>query len=116
MPDFRHRRHSTDMRRIPPIHALLLAALLLLAQLQGVMHGISHLSDQGGVHDVAATHALVCPDCAAFAQAGAAPVPVMSAALLDPPADIVIVASALLCGAATTPACYQSRAPPSAHA
>ncbi len=104
------------MRRILPIHALLVAALLLLAQLQGVMHGISHLGNQSGVPDVAATHALVCPDCAAFAQAGAAPVPVMSAALLDPPADIVIVASALLCAAAAAASCYQSRAPPHAYA
>ena len=36
------------MRRSPIVRSLLLAALLWLAQMQGVVHGISHLGTPGG--------------------------------------------------------------------
>lgn len=103
------------MRRFPPLHAFLFAALLWVAQMQGVVHGISHLGgDQAGMRDIAAAHTLVCPDCAAYAQAGAAPVPVVSGVLLEPPARRLarVFPEARL--SSTTAYSYQSRAPPCA--
>jgi hypothetical protein len=106
------RRPPSDMRRNAPLKALLFAALLWLAQMQGVMHGISHLGGSSDGRDLNAAHAVVCADCAAYAQAGAAPVPVPPSALLDPPADVVTTAAPQQHRSAAALAPYQSRAPP----
>jgi hypothetical protein len=82
-------------------------AIFWLAQLQGVSHLVSHLS-----RDHAAPHALVCADCIASADAGAAPVSNVSLLALEAPAD----SAPSFCGVyrpADRPAvAYRSRAPP----
>jgi hypothetical protein len=45
------------------------------AQVQGTLHGISHLGRDSGMHDQPVPHAVVCSDCVGYAQAGAAPLP-----------------------------------------
>lgn len=92
-----------------PAGAWLLALVLVFwaAQLHGLVHGIGHLARDHG-----APHALVCADCIASADAGAAP-------------PMAIAPLVLLSGAAAdyrepdgqpadgrTLAAYRSRAPP----
>jgi hypothetical protein len=84
-----------------------LAALFWLAQLQGVAHLVSHLA-----RDHAAPHSLVCGDCIASADAGAAPLPAVVALAFAAPADGPpprLVARTVPAAAATA---YRSRAPP----
>ena len=100
------------MRRNAPLHAFLFAALLWLAQMQGVMHGISHLGGSSDGRDLNAAHAVVCADCAAYAQAGAAPVPVAPATLLDAPADVAFLGADIEYRSSSAATSYQSRAPP----
>ena len=88
---------------------LALLAIFWLAQLQGVSHLVSHLG-----LDRAAPHALVCGDCIAAADAGAAPIPALAEPALLAPASEAPPQTA---GAVRTddvlPA-YRSRAPPAA--
>lgn len=88
---------------------LALAAIFWLAQLQGVSHLVSHLG-----RDHAAPHSLVCGDCIASADAGAAPLPAFAAPALAAPAEAapLLPARALVTGRHT--AAYRSRAPPAA--
>jgi hypothetical protein len=83
-----------------------------IAQVQGTLHGISHLGSDAGMHDRPVPHALVCSDCIGFAQAGAAPLPApIDSALLvlahSPPRS-----AARSVQAAELAHSYQSRAPP----
>jgi len=104
------------MRRNAPLHAFLFAALLWLAQVQGVMHGISHLGGSSDGHDINAAHAVVCADCAAYAQAGAAPVPVTATVLLAAPVDVLLLIAAIESRSSPAPTSYRSRAPPAEYA
>lgn len=100
------------MRRFLKLNAVLLAVLLLAAQLQGMAHGISHLGGRGAAHDLLAAHATVCADCVAFAQAGAAPVLVSPALALRVSDDVVARAPLPPRVSARPVASYRSRAPP----
>jgi hypothetical protein len=89
-----------------------LTLLFWIAQIQGTMHGISHLGGDSRLHDRPVPHALVCSDCAAHAQAGAAPLPTHAEAALLVLADAA-PANAPRALSASDPAYnYQSRAPP----
>ena len=55
--------------------ALALIAIFWLAQIHGIQHSITHLSALSGIGDRSAPHALVCADCLAAAESGAAPLP-----------------------------------------
>ena len=86
---------------------LALAALFWLAQLQGVSHLVSHLG-----RDHAAPHSLVCSDCIASADAGAAPPSAVVAPTFASPTDAPpprFVARPASTAATTA---YRSRAPP----
>src|ERR1700687_1293288 len=56
------------------ILSVLLAACLCMAQGQAFAHGMAHFASETRFKSAAATHAPLCADCAAFAQAGAGPV------------------------------------------
>ena len=89
-----------------------LLAIFWIAQLHGIQHGISHLGAVPGMGDRTAPHTLVCTDCVASAEAGAAP-------LL---ADIAPIFAASAAGHEALPtlptrgrlftAAYRARAPP----
>ena len=99
------------MRRTP-FRALLLAALLWLAQMQGMLHGIGHLGSAAGLKDLAGGHALVCADCVGFAQAGAAPLPVAATPVLTAVGHVLPVSAATAWASIDAPSSYRSRAPP----
>jgi len=90
-----------------------LLAVFWFAQVQGVVHDISHLSDAARVaKTLGAPKPQTCPECLALAQAGAAPVSVLpDLYLLD--VDVqqrITAATAHL--PATPRLAYRSRAPP----
>jgi hypothetical protein len=101
------------MRRIRQLTPALLVAIFWIAQVQGTVHGISHLGRAASVSDRATVpHAVLCVECAAFAQAGAAPILALPAA---PPAALhggVIDATSDVAFSAAPTAAYRSRAPP----
>ena len=86
---------------------LALAAIFWLAQLQGVSHLVSHLS-----RDHAAPHSLVCGDCIASADSGAAPLPEVSAPVLAAPTEAAAPLPAQAPVAERLTTAYRSRAPP----
>ncbi len=92
--------------------ALALLAVFWLAQLHGIQHGISHLGAASGAGDRTAPHSLVCADCVASAEAGAAPTP----ATLELTTTVSDTAHeplpALVVRARLFTAAYRSRAPP----
>jgi hypothetical protein len=65
------------MRPSAKLLSIALVALFWTAQIQATAHGIAHIQTGSGLQDQAPTHSLLCADCAAFAQAGAAPVTVL---------------------------------------
>lgn len=89
-----------------------LVAIFWIAQLHGIQHGISHLGAAPGMGDRTAPHTLVCTDCVASAEAGAAPLV----------ADIALIFAASAAGHEALPtlpilgrlftAAYRARAPP----
>ena len=94
--------------------ALALIAIFWIAQLHGIQHSISHLSALSSLGDRSAPHALVCADCLAAAESGAAPLPatlIVTATVsptLHAPLGAVVVVDRLFAAA------YRSRAPPTA--
>ena len=92
--------------------ALALLALFWVAQLHGIDHGISHFGAFAGVGDRTAPHALVCADCVASAETGAAPLP----ATLELPGTVSHAAPESLATLVVRDrlfvAAYRSRAPP----
>ena len=94
------------------VGALALLAVFWVAQLHGIQHSVSHLGALTGVGDRTAPHALVCADCVASAETGAAPL----SRTLELPATVchtaheslptLVVRDRLLVAA------YRSRAPP----
>jgi hypothetical protein len=86
---------------------LALVAIFWLAQLQGLSHLVSHLS-----RDHAAPHALVCGDCVASVDAGAAPVAAVSVPARAAPAESPPGRPALSRPTDRLAAAHRSRAPP----
>lgn len=84
-----------------------LGAIFWIAQLQGLSHLVSHLG-----RDHAAPHALVCGDCVASADAGAAPVLALAAPALVAPTDSAPPATALPARTEALRTAHRSRAPP----
>jgi hypothetical protein len=99
-------------RRSVSSSAVALAALLWLVQLQGMLHGLTHLNAAGGSFDPAAPHTVLCADCTAFAQAGAAPLRVAAAPLPAAPGGMRAATPSLAPPDLTGVAAYRSRAPP----
>jgi len=101
------------MRRIRQFAAPLLIALFWVAQVHGTVHAASHLGTPSGVSDGATIpHSVVCLDCAAVSQAGAAPILSLPTTFLESPTDAVVETAAADIGAAAPAAAYRSRAPP----
>jgi hypothetical protein len=101
------------MRRIRQIAPIFLAAVFWIAQVQGTFHGIGHIAGTTGVSDHAtAPHATLCGECAAFAQAGAAPILALAATVLSSPTDGVVTSASTVVVAAEPASAYRSRAPP----
>lgn len=92
---------------------LLLVAIFWIAQVQGTVHAIGHLGADGVSDGATAPHGVICVECAAFAQAGAAPVLSLPTTTLLVPTDGVVAtpATAVVFGAPA--AAYNPRAPPS---
>ena len=101
------------MRPSAKLLCVVLVGVFWIAQIQGVAHDIAHLEPRSGLQDQAPTHSLICADCAAFSQAGAAPV----AAHKPPPFDGTSDVPADILGAdrvESPPVLgFRSRAPPS---
>jgi len=101
------------MRRIRQLAPALLVALFWIAQVQGTVHAIGHLTTSAAVSDRATLpHNLLCVECASFAQAGAAPVfspPALPVALVQ---DVRAAAPSVVTRSADAAAAYRSRAPP----
>jgi hypothetical protein len=106
-------RPQVLMRRIRKLAPALLVAIFWIAQVQGTVHGISHMGGAASVSDRSTVpHVVFCVECAAFAQAGAAPVLTLPA---TPPAEHhggVVDAPSVIAFSAAPTAAYRSRAPP----
>jgi len=101
------------MRWIRQLAPALLLALFWVAQLQGTVHAIGHLNAAANLAERAtAPHGLLCVECAAFAQAGAAPVAAAHSAPAAVPAALLLAAPSTPLIAAESVAAYRSRAPP----
>ncbi len=101
------------MRRLAQLAPVLLAAIFWIAQVQGTVHGIGHLGDSAGATAQGlVSHGAVCGECAAFGQAGAAPILAQPAAAVASPLDET-ANTALVRVPPRPPAhAYRSRAPP----
>lgn len=101
------------MRRIVQLAPVLLAAVFWIAQVQGTVHGIGHLDGsagataQGLVPDGA-----VCGECAAFGQAGAAPILALPPAAFASPLDETANTASVRVPPTPPAHAYRSRAPP----
>jgi len=101
------------MRRVRQLAPILLAAIFWIAQVQGTVHAVSHLGGAGGVSDRATVpHSVLCLECAAVSQAGAAPILSLPAISATSPTDGVVDATVEGTVAAAPSAAYRSRAPP----
>jgi len=90
-----------------------LLAVFWFAQVQGVVHEISHLNDAARVaKTLGAPKPQTCPECLSLAQAGAAPVsaqPDLHRLDVDLQQPVTVAAARL---PATPRLAYRSRAPP----
>jgi len=108
------------MRHIRRFAPAFLAAVLWIAQVQGTLHAIGHLGMAGHAAGAAATpqapipYTILCADCTAFAQAGAAPLPAMATPAATIAPDGTPPAPSVVAVAASAPVVYRSRAPPTA--
>jgi hypothetical protein len=93
------------------LHALLLA-IFWIAQVQGTVHSVGHLGAAGVSDRATVPHSVLCLECAAVSQAGAAPVLSLPTTFLDSPADAVVDPTVAGVIAAAPAAAYRSRAPP----
>ena len=108
MPRFRNLLNGRSGRA----GGLALLALFWFAQLHGIQHGISHLGDapRGG----STPHSLVCADCLASAESGAAPLPATLVPILAVlPASLEPLPPVVVADRDVTTS-YRSRAPPAA--
>ena len=89
------------MRRIRQAWPLLLLTIFWIAQVQGTVHAISHLRGvEGATKETLVAQSSFCAECAALAQAGAAPLPSPPAPVALPPSKDVLVAVAVVSFAA----------------
>ena len=101
------------MRRIRQLIPLLLVAAFWLAQIQGTVHVVGHLANPAQASDRATLpHSVLCTECAALAQAGAAPVLSLPTVAVPTVQDAAIDVPAPASLAAAPAASYRSRAPP----
>jgi len=91
---------------------IVLTLFFWIAQIQGTLHGISHLGRDAGLHDQPVPHAVVCGDCVGYAQAGAAPLPAAIDSVLRALADSAPGITPRGLRALELTHNYQSRAPP----
>jgi len=99
--------------RIRQLGPILLVAVFWIAQVQGIAHAASHLGKPAGLSDRASVpHDVLCIECAAFAQAGAAPLLSQPTALAAAMAAIAVAVPLVPLIAADSLAAYHSRAPP----
>lgn len=89
-----------------------LLAIFGVAQLHGLQHGISHLGAVPEMGDRTAPHTLVCTDCVASAEAGAAPLLAAIAPSFVPSAAGPVAEAAPLTRGRPSRAAYRARAPP----
>lgn len=103
------------MRATRCLLSLFLVAFLWIAQMQGIVHGISHLGSTGGMGDHRAlTQDARCLECAAFAQAGAAPILAVTTIACAPAAAELAIEQASPEVGLNAAHAYRSRAPPTA--
>lgn len=101
------------MRRIREYAPALLLAIFWIAQVQGTVHAVGHLGVPAGVSDRATVpHSVLCLECAAVSQAGAAPILSLPTTFLESPTDAVCETTTAGVAAAVPAAAYRSRAPP----
>lgn len=100
------------MRRIRPFLQALLVAIFWIAQVQGTVHAVGHLSAAGVSDRATVPHSVLCLECAAVSQAGAAPILSLPTTFLELPTDAVAETSVAGRHATATAAAYRSRAPP----
>lgn len=102
------------MRRARHYLPVLLAAIFWVAQLQGTVHGIGHLSSAASSSHATSPHALHCDECASLAQAGAAPLLTHAVLAVAPTADQALATRSITLLLVQPPSFYRSRAPPAA--
>ena len=101
------------MRRIRQFAPVMLLAIFWIAQVQGTVHAIGHLGIPAGVSDRATVpHSVLCFECAAVSQAGAAPLLSLPTTYFESPTDAVIEIAVADVPSAAPAAGYRSRAPP----
>jgi len=108
-------RLPSRLARRPGTRAGLVAllALVALAQLHGIQHGVSHVGLSPGAADgTGLPHTIVCTDCVASAEAGAAPLLADIAPRFVPGTAGPESRPAPVTAGRTFTAAYRSRAPP----
>jgi hypothetical protein len=100
------------MRRIRPFTQALLVAIFWIAQVQGTVHAVGHLSAASVSDRATVPHSVLCLECAAVSQAGAAPVLSLPSIALASPTDGAVETTVVGVVAAAPAAAYRSRAPP----
>ena len=93
------------------LHALPLA-IFWIAQVQGTVHAVGHLGAAGASDRATLPHSVLCLECAAVSQAGAAPVLSLPTTFLDSPTDAVVETTVAGVIAAAPATGYRSQAPP----
>ena len=99
------------MRRIRPFTQALLVAIFWIAQVQGTVHAVGHLGAAGVSYRATAPHSVLCLECGAVSQPGAAPIPSLPTTSLESPTDAVVERSVAGLHATAPAAAYRSRAP-----
>jgi hypothetical protein len=100
------------MRRIRQIAPVFLIAIFWIAQVQGTVHAVGHLGSAGVSDRATLPHSVICLECAAVSQAGAAPILSLPSIALASPTDGAVETTVVGVVAAAPAAAYRSRAPP----
>jgi hypothetical protein len=101
------------MRRIRQYAPALLLAIFWIAQVQGTVHAVGHLGSPAGVSDRGTIpHSVLCLECAAVSQAGAAPILSLPTTFLESPNDAAFEPTDVVVAGAAPATAYRSRAPP----
>ena len=101
------------MKRIRQAWPLLLLAIFWVAQVQGTVHAISHLRGlEGATKQSLSAPSGFCVECAALAQAGAAPLPAPPSTVSLPPSLSYLATMPMGFLASIPLSFYRSRAPP----
>jgi hypothetical protein len=99
------------MSRVRKAWFLLLLSIFWVAQVQGTVHAISHVQEQTNKQSLS-SHSIWCVECAALAQAGAAPPPSLAVAVVPILASDLHIAATVAVLPTAVPTGYLSRAPP----